>query len=193
MISCFRLAAGLAVFIACAASYGCSTGRSRVWLDEKVSFSAYKALEIQPVFDATEERNAQDVSTALNGLLKARFENEGLLAADDSNSDESVLIVKSDIRIYEACRIIKYGSAGTGLSTPGPAVNTGSGPINSSTCSVRTQLLDKSTNKLVAEIFTTKKVGACFTDQYKSDRLMKAVALDIADQVVTIMAIKKSD
>ena len=59
--------------------------------------------------------------------------------------------------------------------------------MGKSMCTVQTQLIDKVTGQIVAEIFTTKVVGACFTDQYKDQWLFKVLAEDIAKKVARIM------
>jgi len=77
------------------------------------------------------------------------------------------------------------GTTSTGLSAPG-GVNSGT-TTGQSTCTVQTQLIDKASGNTVAEIFTTKVVGACFTDQFKNQWLFKVLAEDIAKKVAKIM------
>ena len=59
--------------------------------------------------------------------------------------------------------------------------------MGQSTCTVQTELIDKATGNTVAQIFTTKVVGACFTDQFKDQWLFKVLAEDIAKKIAKIM------
>jgi hypothetical protein len=168
--------------------YGCATGHTRVWVDEKVSFTDYQVFEILPVFDATGETLSDRVPVTITSLLKEQFTDKGFPITDSSQINDGVLIVRSNIVVYEGCRINKLGTAATGLSPPG----TGSSgtTMAKSTCILRTQLVDKSINRVVAEIYTTKVVGGCFTDNYKDQWLLKEVATDVVQEVGRIIASK---
>jgi hypothetical protein len=176
------------ILLTCLTLQGCSTGQSRVWVDEKTSFNAYEALEVRPVFNATGEDLQQDIPAALTTLLTEQLESRGFLVTRAWQANTAALIVENSIVFYQGCRINKGGTQSTGLSSPS-VVSTGSAGTTQgqSTCTVQTQLIDKATGNVVAKIFTTKAVGACFTDQFKNQWLFKVLAEDIARKVAKIM------
>ena len=176
----------LLIFLACLTLHGCSTGQSRVWLDETASFTDYKVLEVRRFFNATGEGLKEDIPVALTSLLTEQLEERGLQVTRAWQANTGVLIVQSSIVLYQGCRIIK-GTASTGLATPG-AVNKGT-TTGQSTCAVQTLLIDKTTGNTVAKIFTRKVVGACFTDQSKNQWLFKVLAEDVAKKIAKIIKI----
>ena len=62
------------ILLACFILHGCSTGQSRVWVDEKVSFKDYKVFEVRPFFNATGGDLKGDIPTALTTLLREELE-----------------------------------------------------------------------------------------------------------------------
>ena len=172
------------ILLACLILHGCSTGQSRVWVEEKTSFNDYTVFEVRPVFNATGEGLKEGISTTLTTLLEAEFEDKDFLVVEPSQTNTGVLIVESSIVIYRGCQLNK-GTPTTGLGTPGPVSK--STPMGKSMCSVQVQLIDKATGQIVAKIFTTKVVGSCFTDQHKDQWLLTVLAEDIAKKVAKIM------
>ena len=162
---------------------GCSTGQSRVWVDEAASFADYKVLEVRPFFNATGEGLKAEIPVALTTLLTEQLEERGFQVARAWQANTGTLIVQSSIVLYQGCRIIK-GTHSTGLNVPG-GVNKGT-TMGQSRCTVQTELIDKATGNSVAQIFTTKVVGACFTDQFKDQWLFKVLAEDIAKKIAKI-------
>ena len=120
-------------------------------------------------------------------MLKEQLEDKGFLVTRAWQANTGVLIVQSSIVFYQGCRINK-GTQSTGLNSPS-VVSTGSAGTTQgqSTCTVQTQLIDKATGNVVATIFTTKVVGACFTDHFKNQWLFKVVAEDLARKIAKIM------
>jgi len=174
----------LLIFLACLTLQGCSTGQSRVWLDETASFTDYKVLEVRRFFNATGEGLKEDIPAALTTLLTEQLEERDFQVTKSWQANTGVLIVQSSIVFYQGCQIIK-GTASTGLAVRGVA-NKGT-TTSQSSCTVQTALIDKATGNTVAEIFTTKSVGACFTDQFKDQWLFKVLAEDIAKKIAKIM------
>ena len=172
------------IVLACLVLHGCSTGQSRVWVDEAASFNNYQVFEVRPFFNATGGDLKGDILIALTTLLREELEGRDFQVVKPSKANTGVLIVRSSVLTYQGCRIIK-GTASTGLATPG-AANT-STTTGQSTCTVQTQLIDKATGRIVAEIFTTKVVGACFTDNFRDQWLLKVSAEDIAKKIAKIM------
>jgi hypothetical protein len=172
------------ILLACLALHGCSTGQSRGWVDDKASFNDYGVFEVRPVFNATGGDLKEGIAKALTTLFRTELAERQLPVAQSSQTNKAVLIVKSSIVVYDGCELIK-GAPSTGLSTPGPV--TTSRPMGKSMCTVQTQLIDKVTGQIVARIFTTKVVGACYTEQYKSQWLLKVLAEDIAKKIAKIM------
>ena len=174
----------LLILLACLILQGCSTGQSRVWLDDKASFADYKVLEVRRFFNATGEVLKEEIPVALTTLLTEQLEERGLPVIKAWQANTGTLIVQSSIVLYQGCQIIK-GTTSTGLNAPG-GVNKGT-TTGQSMCAVQTLLIDKATGKSVAKIFTSKVVGACFTDRFKDQWLFKVLAEDIAKKIVKIM------
>ena len=175
------------ILLICLILQGCSTGQSRVWVDEEASFADYNVLEVRQFYNATGEDLKQDIPVALTTLLTEQLEDKGFLVTRAWQANTAALIVESSIVFYQGCRINK-GTQSTGLSSPS-VVSTGSAGTTQgqSTCTVQTQLVDKATGHVVAKIFTSKVVGACFTDQFKNQWLFKVLAEDIAKKIAIIM------
>lgn len=173
------------ILLACLALFGCSTGQSRVWKKENTSFKSYEVLELRPVFNATGGDLKQDITNTLSNLLWTELKDRQFQVAKHSKTHQVALVVKSSIVTYQGCELIK-GTPTTGLSGISGPVST-SKPMGKSMCTVQTQLIDKVSGQIVAKIFTTKTVGACYTDQYKNPWLLKALAVDIAKEIATIM------
>ena len=172
------------ILLACLILQGCSTGQSRVWVDDKTSFSDYQVLEVRRFFNATGEGLKEEIPVALTTLLTEQLEERGFPVTRAWQANTGALIVQSSIVFYQGCRIIK-GTPSTGLSNPG--INNPGTTMGQSKCTVQTELIDKATGNSVAEIFTTKVVGACFTDQFKDQWLFKVLAEDIAKKIAKIM------
>lgn len=172
------------IILTCFVLYGCSTGQSRVWVNEKASFENYTVFEVRPFFNATGGDLKGEILTALTALLREELEGRDFRVAKPSQANTGVLLVNSSVLTYQGCRLIK-GTASTGLATPG-AANT-STTTGQSMCTVQTQLIDKATGQIVAKIFTTKVVGACFTDNFKDQWLLRELSVDIAKKVAKIM------
>ena len=176
------------ILLTCLILQGCSTGQSRVWVDEKASFSTYEALEVRQVFNATGGDLPQNIPASLTTLLTEQLEDKGFLVTRAWQVNTVALIVENSIVFYQGCRINKGGTQSTGLNSPS-VVSTGSAGTTQgqSSCTVQTQLIDKSTGNVVAKIFTTKVVGACHTDQFKNQWLFKVLAEEIANEIAKIM------
>jgi len=155
-------------------------------VDEKASLENYTVFQVRPFFNATGGPLKGEILTALTALLTEQLEDKGFPVARTSQASTGVLIVQSRVVIYRGCQLVK-GTASTGLATPG-AANTSTATVKS-TCTVQTQLLDKTTGKIIVEIFTTKVVGACYTDQKTEQWLFKVLAKDIANKVAEIMKV----
>jgi len=155
-------------------------------VDEKVSFKNYTALEVRPFFNETGGDLKGEILTALTTLLTEQLADRDFLVAGLWQGNTGALLVKSSVVTYQGCQLIK-GTASSGLATPG-AANT-STMTGKSRCTVQTHLIDKATGLIVAEIFTTKVVGACFTDQYKGQWLLNVLAEDIAKKIAKIMKV----
>jgi hypothetical protein len=166
------------VFVAFVALSGCATGQSKVWVADGVSFNNYSVFEIAPVFNATGENLKQEILINLTALLNEQFIIKQFAIANSSPNTDGVLQVKSSILVYEGCQIYKNSPPTTGLPVSGAVF-----PLAKSTCILRTNLIDKSTNRVVSEIYTTKVVGGCFTNQYKDQWLLNEVAADVATKV----------
>jgi hypothetical protein len=131
------------VLVGCAAKE-----KSAVWTAYNVSFADYKVLEVRPVANATNRSVEQEMLSKLTDHLTERFAEKGLPLTDSSEITSGVLIVKTDLVVYED---YKYEHA-YGIYGSGGWVET--------KCSLRTRLVDKANNHIVAEISTVKVASA---------------------------------
>jgi hypothetical protein len=125
---------------------GCAaTGKPMTWKEEDIQFSKYKSFEIRPVENKTGQSFEEDIPSKLTELLKAQFKEEGLNIPNEASDPSEVLIVESDLMLYV------LGSAFKRWLAPG---------AGKTQCTLKSRLLDKLTNQLVAETVAAKEVGA---------------------------------
>jgi hypothetical protein len=131
------------VLVGCAAKE-----KSVVWTAYNVSFADYKVLEVRPVVNATNRSIEQVILSKFTDQLTERFAEKALPLTDSTEITSGVLIVQTDLIVYEDYKYEHvygvYGSTGW--------VET--------RCSLRTRLVDKANNHIVAEISTVKVASA---------------------------------
>jgi hypothetical protein len=131
------------VLVGCAAKE-----KSVVWTAYNVSFADYKALEVRPVANATNRSVEQETLSKLTDRLTERFAEKSLPLTDSSEITSGVLIVQTDLVVYEDYKHdYVYGVYGS------------TGWVETK-CSLRTRLVDKANNHIVAEISTVKVASA---------------------------------
>ena len=187
----FSRAIFISVVVGCWAAIsltGCSTGDSRVWFDNKISFANYRQLVIDPVHNASGNPVPERVRIDLTNHLKEKFAANRLPIVSESRKDYRTLTVRTDIIVYLACDKRTFrGPVGAVMLGPGqsaPRSNT------KSMINLRTQLIDKSLNQVVADITTTRAVGACFTDLDEYQWLLESAAEEVTAEVARIMALE---
>jgi hypothetical protein len=152
-----KLRTGIIVSLFAFLLLGCSsTTKPLVWKAKGVVISNFKGFEIQPVFNATGIDIDEEIMSFLTASLKERFNSENLQLTDPLQKADEVLIVKGEILVY---KVKMY------VSPPPPVRNTlwvSTGPPlkkMNSLCVLRTRLLQKSSNHVVAEIVTVTEVA----------------------------------
>lgn len=134
------------VTLICFALYGCAaSGKPMTWTEEGIQFSKYKSFEISPVENKTGQTFEEDIPSKLTKLLNDQFKEEGLNIANETSDPSEVLIVESDLIVYV------MGSAFKRWLAPG---------AGKTQCTIKSRLLDKLTNQLVAETVAAKEIGA---------------------------------
>ena len=171
--------------------FGCATKlKPVVWTDQEVSFADFRTLEVQPVFNATGMPLEEGILSGLTALLMERFAKEKLPINASPEITSGVLVVRSELVLYEA-----YMPAGA-LRSTGPA---GWGEAK---CILRTRLVDKATNRAVAEIVAVKIAssgsvneipfgGASYVNQGGGDTVLHKVAAAVAEEVIKLMVIRE--
>ena len=162
---------------------GCSTTKPVAWKAQDVSFAEFKAFEIQPVFNATDRPVKQDVLSFLAFYLKEQFKVQNLPLTDTPKTKTGVLVVQSDILVYEASQPANTGFSDIGWS---------GAPRTVSRCTIRTSLSDKSTGQVVAIILTVKGFGMGGIGYETHEWILKESAAAVAKEVAKIMQPKGS-
>jgi len=156
---------------------GCSATKPVIWKARDVSFSHFRSFEIHPVANATDKIVKNDVMTFLTVFLKEQFQVHNLQLADSRLNKSEVLIVQSDILVYEAHKLV---------NTSQSFINT-TGAARKAQCSLRTRLVDKSTNNLVAVILTVNEVAIGTIGYETHEWILKESAAAVAKEVARII------
>jgi len=157
--------------------WSCSTTKPEVWIAQDASLGSFKAFEIQPVFNATGTPIKQDTLAFLTAYLREQFALQHLQLSSSPEAKSGILVVQNDILLYEASR-----PTGIGFGNMG-----GSGASRMSRCKIRTRLVEKSTNKVVAAALTTKEVGLGAIGNETQEWFLREVAAAVAKEVAGMM------
>ena len=157
--------------------FGCSTKKPQVWVDQDVSLGTFKAFEIQPVFNASDRPVKQDIMAFLTFYLKEQFKVQNLPLSDNRQTKSGILMVQSDMLVYEPSR--SSGNLNIAMG--------GTGATRLARCILRTELIDKSTNKVVAKILTIKEVGVGTMGYETHEWILKESAAAVAKEVAQMM------
>ena len=171
----FLTGAILLIFTLCLS--GCSTKKPEIWMAQDVALSNFKAFEIQPVFNGSGRPVKQDILVFLTAYLKEEFRGQSLQLSDTPQTKSGVLLVQTDILDYEASK-----PSGIGFSNMG-----GSGASRVFKCTLRTRLVEKSTNKVVAAILTVKEIGMGAIGYETNEWFLKESAAAVAKEVAKMM------
>jgi len=130
--------------------YGCSpAGKSVVWKQEKVDFSKYEAVFIQPVFNETGTTDEDTTAAQLTDLLKTKLPEKGVRVIHDPQVRNGILTVQGAILEHGASGPLNFYIAFAGLY--------GAKTVQ---ITVRTKLFDKSDHKFLGEVVTTKEAAS---------------------------------
>jgi len=161
---------------------GCSTTKPLVWKAQDVSFSNFKAFEIQLVFNATDKPVDKDALSFLTAHLKEQFAVQNLQLNDVPKTKNGILIVQTDMLVYETSKLIAQGGS----------VGYGGRPTIYH-CKLGTRLVDKLTTHVVATIFTVKEVAAQTTPHSPDEWVLKESAAAVAKEVAKMMRPMESE
>ena len=155
---------------------GCSATKPVVWKAQDVSFTNFKAFEIQPVFNATGKTIDKDLLSFFTAHLKEQFKLQNLQLIDTPQTKSEVLIVQTEISVYETNK------------TSYLAVFNVDGAGRKAHCTLRTRLVNKQTGNVVARILTVKEVSVGNKGGKKPQEwVLKETAAAVAKEVVMIM------
>lgn len=128
---------------------GCtSMGNARVWTEPGTSFADYEMMEMPPVANSTGLVLEEDVLATLTGNLKNRYKEEKLPISDAGKSLDKVLLVQTELLVYVAYEPdrSRWRTLLSGLGR--------------TRCTLRTLLIDKATNQVVAVVVIDKSSPA---------------------------------
>ena len=146
-------------------------------MDQDVSLDNFKAFQIQPVFNASDKPVKQDIMAFLTFYLKEQFKVQNLPLTDTQQTKSKILMVQSNILVYEPAR--SSGNLNIAMG--------GTGTTRLVRCILRTDLIDKSTNKVVAKILTIKEVGVGTMGYETHEWILKESAAAVAKEVAQMM------
>jgi hypothetical protein len=142
------------------ALFSCVQGpEPKVWMEKDTSLSCYKAFEVLPTQNETGKTFDFDVGGALTKQLVDKLRAKGYSVKSASDQDTETLLIKSTIVAYET---------GSSVAVVPRAAY----------CTVRSALVDKRTEKLVAEMVTSREAR---TGGFLLNGVVGAVALAGAD------------
>ena len=154
---------------------GCSATEPVVWKAQNVSFTEFKAFEIQPVFNATGKTINKGTLSLFTAYLKEQFKLQNLQLIDTPQTKNGVLIVQTEILIYETNKLVNVTST-QGIAT------------RKAECTLRTRLVEKSTGNVLSEILTIREVGVeSVLGNQAQELILKESAAAAAKEVAKIM------
>ena len=184
----FCLAVSLALF-------GCApTQKPTVWKKQNASFAGYRVIEVQPVSNAAGVQIDQDILAILVNYLRDQFKEEDLPVMDSAESTVGVLFIQSELVVFAASESNQ------------PYLRSSSSFERSSSweriirCTLRTRLVDKATNEVLAEVVVNKvaptgdypvsNFGPSIICPDCLAKLLKAVASETAAEVASLVRTK---
>ena len=146
---------------------GCATGKPMAWVEQGVSLSRYRQLDVASVSNDTGREYDFDVTGTLTEKIKSKLTDKGYLAQGAGTGREGALVLKPHLTAYE----------------PGNAAKRWLAPGHGAThCTVRVSLIDQESGKQVGEIIVAKAISEGGLFSIGADRsILDAVASDIAE------------
>ena len=130
--------------IALAVLWGCATpAPPQLVIEPGASLTGYKNLAVAPVTNDTGQKFDFDFVGAFTGYLKGALTAKGYDVTDASAAPSDALIIQCSFLTYE----------------PGNAVERGFG-AGATVAIVKTTIIDKKSGKPVADMVSTKRIGA---------------------------------
>jgi len=179
---CLSVLAAFLLLAGCA-----SANKPIVWQASNVTFDQYKGLEVRPVFNATDKTffRGLDVPARLTELLNDGFRNHGLQIYESPQAGEGILIVQTDLLIYEAYvasrDFRRWWIQGEGKTQ----------------CTLRARLIDKETGHFVAEVVSSRVAGSggayvvpnspSVINDRSNEKVMRQAAEDIVTEISRIV------
>jgi len=156
--------------VAVTALCGCAAaGKPMVWKDPDAQISKNTPFEIRPVENKTGKNFEKNIASILTTHLKEQFKEKSLKVVDNASSMPAGYFVESDLLVYVE------GSAFKRWLAPG---------AGKTQCTLKTRLIDKSTNKMVLEVVVAKEVGAGGLYSVGAENwILKDAASDVADEI----------
>jgi hypothetical protein len=160
----------LAVYLA-----GCApTTRPVVWKAEDLVLGVETVFDVRPVANSTGHVVSPAVMSLLTEHLRQQFVKYDLPLADAPQPDGDVLSVQTEILAYK----FQFFTG-----PPPPSGHT------TGLCILRTRLLEKSSDRLVAEIVTVNRVnvGQGLLEPVNPDRFLRESSAKVAREVAGMM------
>ena len=157
------------VFLLCLLIFqsGCATGKPMAWVEQRVSLSRYRQVDVAPVSNDTGKEYDFDVTGTLTEKIRSKLTDKGYAARGAGTGRDAVLVLKPRLTAYE----------------PGNAAKRWLAPGHGTThCTVRVSLIDQESGKPVGEIIVAKAISQGGLFSIGADRsILDAVASDIAE------------
>jgi len=148
---------------------GCLTAQPKVWVEKGVSLAHYKIFEVPPAQNDTGKTFEVDIAAMLTVNITSQLRAKGYTVSTATVSGGDVVIVKSSIIVYDP------GYALARWLVPGAGENR---------ITVRTSLIEKITQKLLADMITSTavQVGGLI-GMLQDKQLLETVAAGIVDEL----------
>jgi uncharacterized protein DUF4410 len=160
-----RIALSLIVLL----TTGCASGKPVIWVDEGVSFSNYRAVEVRAVANDTEHTFDFDVAGSLTDKIRSKLVEHGVLLSEGGQMVEGTVVLKTSLTLYSP------GNAAARWALPG---------AGATECIVKGALVDGQTGAQLGVLLSHRSVSAGGLFSAGADRwILDVTATDIADAV----------
>lgn len=148
---------------------GCASGKPVIWVDEGVSFSNYRAVEVRAVANDTGRTFDFDVAGSLTDKVRSKLVEHGVLLTEGGQMVEATVVLSTSLTLYSP------GNAAARWALPG---------AGATECIVKGALVDGQTGAQLGVLLSHRSVSAGGLYSVGADRwILDVVATDIADAV----------
>ncbi len=152
---------------------GCPAGKPVVWVEEGVSFSNYRAVEVRAVANETGHTFDFDVAGSLTDKVRSKLAERGVRLAEGGRAVDGTLVLRTSLTAYSP------GNAAARWVLPG---------AGATECIVKGALLDGQTGAQLGVILSHRSVSSGGLASVGADRgILDVVATDIADAVANTL------